>query len=86
KKSRAGARLGNSSIIFEIPRQASSPNGGPHSSSEEGIIARRITKDGKHSNPVIRSFIIFLRRVSHKEWSINLMPHSSFISRIRNLN
>ena len=35
-----------------------------------GVIARRITKVGEHSNPVIRSFIIFLRRVSHKEWSI----------------
>ncbi len=32
-----------------------------------GVIARRITKVGEHSNPVIRSFIIFLRRGSYKE-------------------
>ena len=31
-----------------------------------GVIARRITKVGEHSNPVIRSFIIFLRRGSYK--------------------
>ena len=32
-----------------------------------GVIARRITKVGEHSNPVFRSFIIFLRRGSYKE-------------------
>ena len=39
-----------------------------------GVIARRITKVGEHSNPVIRSFIIFLRRGSYKEAADNPQP------------
>ena len=53
------SRLGNSSNIYEMPRQAFVSNGGPQPTCR-CFYARRITKDRKPSNPDYRSFIVSL--------------------------